>query len=171
MSIKIVKTGLAFVLSSLFIGAGAFAASGASLVTPDGGVKVHLFPAPPPSISAFKLKAGGQFDLSTGTATFAGQATHLGQFTATATLDPATLAIQGTMTANNEDSLNFSATFEPQPSGEIAVHMRFVGGPGRLFNATGEAFGTLALDADFMFALDLEGTFRKCERDVTRSCE
>jgi len=165
------KTGLAFVLSFLFIGAGAFAASGASLVTPDGGVKVHVFPAPPPSVSAFKLKAGGQFDLGTGTATFAGQATHVGQFTADGTFDPVTLAIQGTITAQSEDTLNYAATFEPQPSGEITVHMTFVGGPGRLFNATGEAFGTLTLDADFMFALDLEGTFRKCTRDATRSCE
>jgi hypothetical protein len=138
-------------------------------VNPDA-VKGNFIAPAQPAESPFKLKAGGQFDLATATVSFAGHATHLGQFTATGTVDPSTFGVTGTMTGASGDTLNYSAFVEPQPSGEILFHLNFVGGPGRLFLATGEGTGTITLDADFMFTLDIEGTFRKCVRDATHSC-
>ena len=169
MSLRIVKIALAVVLAFPCAAVVAIAADDASVVPPDG-VKGNRFPILEPHDSAFKLKAGGQIDLESSTVSFAGEATHLGQFTATGTYDPDSFTFQGTMIGGSGDTLAFTATFETQPSGEIVAHLSFVGGAGRLFLSSGNCVGTLTLDDDHMFTLVIEGTFRKCVRDATRSC-
>ena len=134
------------------------------------GAEGQRFPILKGHESAFKLKAGGQIDLESSTVSFAGQATHLGQFSATGTYDPDLFTFQGTMIGGSGDVLAFTATFETQPSGEIVAQLSFLGGAGRLFLSSGDCVGTLSLDADNMFTLIIEGTFRKCVRDATRSC-
>jgi hypothetical protein len=104
-----------------------------------------------------KIKGGGQIDINTFTLTFAGQSTHLGQFTATGVVDP-TFQIQGSMTAANGDVLNWNAYFQQGPLGEIQATFIFAGGTGRFVNAHGTATGPVALDPDFMFTLNLQGT-------------
>jgi hypothetical protein len=171
MSLRIARAGLAFVLAFPCVAFGAFAAGGSSPVIADAG-NGDIIVRAQPNDSAFKLKAGGQIDIETSTVSFAGQATHLGQFTAIGTYDPDRFAFQGIMIGASGDTVSFTATFEPQPSGEIVAYLTFLGNPGRrpLFLATGEGVGMLVLDDDYMFTLDIEGTFRKCERDFTHSC-
>ncbi len=170
MSLRIPRAGLAFVLAIPFLAIAAFAGSEPSLVipgvSPDGVTSLT-----DPNPSAFKLKAGGQIDLATLTVNFAGQASHLGQFTATGTYDPDALSFQGTMTGASGESVVYTVTLEPQPSGEVSAHLTFVGNPGRkpMLLARGDGMGTLALDADNMFTLDIEGPIRKCEQ-VLHSC-
>ena len=115
---------------------------------------------PNPSLRPFKLKGGGQIDLTTFTFSFAGQATYLGQFTATGQINPAIGELGGTITAANGDTVNWSGIFQPGPLGEIEATLTFAGGTGRFEQLDGVASGPVALDMDFMFTLSLEGTVR-----------
>jgi hypothetical protein len=112
----------------------------------------------PPIARPFKLKAGGAIDVNTFSISFAGTATHLGQFSASGAVDPSTLQIQGTMTAANGDTLDWVAQFQFGPLGEIDALLTITGGTGRFTGASGSASGLVALDPDFMFTLNIEGT-------------
>jgi hypothetical protein len=118
-------------------------------VPPDNGQS----PARP-----MKIKGGGQIEVSTFALTFAGQATHLGQYTGTGVVDPSTFQIQGSMTAANGDILDWNASFQLGPLGEIEATFNFTGGTGRFVNASGTATGPVVLDPDFMFTINLLGT-------------
>jgi len=74
---------MAVVLALSCFGAGDRAASGSASAT--GGFKGAQIPANDDP-HRFHLKAGGYFDFAAGTISFAGHATHLGQFTAAALL-------------------------------------------------------------------------------------
>jgi hypothetical protein len=106
----------------------------------------------------FKLKGGGQIDLDTFGFDSAGTATHLGMYTSTGAIDPSTFQIQGTMTAANGDTLDWSAQFAQGPLGEIEATFTVTGGTGRFAGASGSASGPVALDPDYSFTLKLEGT-------------
>ncbi len=154
-----VKTCLSIIVMSTCVSFGAFAAN--KSVAPPAGLKTsYVAPvqAPQPVSRPFKLKGGGQIDLSTFAFDFGGQATHLGLFTATGQLDPQTFQIQGTITAADGDTLNFVAQFNLGPLGEIEAAFQITGGTGRFDGATGSASGPVNLDPDFMFTLNLEGT-------------
>jgi len=158
MRSRFVCSALALTVLSL-AGAGSVSAAGArvdpeafkgAVVVPDQGQA--------PVIRPFKLKGGGAIDLSTFAFDFAGQATHLGQYAATGVLDPQTFQIQGTMTAADDDTLTWVAQFQPGPLGEIQAYLTITGGTGRFASASGSASGPVALDPDFMFTINLEGT-------------
>jgi len=141
----------------LFLGFG----TGASAVTSPSGLEdagaLHD-EGPGPVERPFKLKGGGQIDVSTFSFNFAGTATHLGLYFASGAIDPATFQIQGTMTAADSDTLNWAAQFQQGPLGEFEVTLMFKGGTGRFTGATGSAAGPIALDPDFMFTINLQGT-------------
>lgn len=156
MNRRILRSGLALV-TLLFLGLGTSAVAGGSvsglkdaIVSPNQG----QLPVERP----FKLKGGGQIDLSTFSFDFGGTATHLGLYTSTGSIDPSTFQIQGTMTAANGDTLDWVAQFAQGPLGEIQATFTVTGGTGRFTGATGSASGPVALDPDFSFTLKLEGT-------------
>ena len=153
------KIALACALSFVFAGTTARAAD-PSLVGVSGGMKNDALSPNRHGLilTPFKLKGGGQIDLSTLTVTFAGQATYLGQFTATGLLDPALGEIAGTMTAANGDTVNWTGVFQPGPDGAIDATLTLFRGTGRFEHIDGFTGGPVALDEDFMFTLDLEGT-------------
>jgi len=62
------------------------------------------------------------------------------------------------MTAADGDTLDWVAQFSFGPLGEIDAALSITGGTGRFANASGGATGLVALDADLMFTLNLEGT-------------
>ncbi len=161
MSRTITRTAIAFVVAALCFTTGAIAGSGTfaglvpagfrdSVVTPNQGQD--------PAVRPFKLKGGGSIDISTLVLQFGGTATHLGQVSGTGQVDPATLQIQGTMTAANGDTIEWIAGFQPGPLGEIEATFTFTGGTGRFTNVSGSATGPVALDPDFMFTINLQGT-------------
>jgi len=161
MNNRLARTGLALVtLLFLCVGINAAAEIGASaLVSPiglKGGLVLPLQGQSP--IRPFKLKGGGQIDIDTFTFSFAGQSTHLGQYTASGTIDPSTFQIQGAMTSADGDTLNWVAYFQFGPLGEIEATFTFAGGTGRFVDASGSATGPIALDPDFMFTINLLGT-------------
>jgi hypothetical protein len=104
---------------------------------------------------AMKLKAGGQIHAESGLVTFAGQASHLGQFTAVAQTNP--WGFEGTMTAASGDAADFYAFFQVGESGERTAYVRFVSGSGRFFDVYGETEGPATLDDDGMFTMSVEG--------------
>ena len=155
MKKSIVTTGLAVALVFLWVGAGASAGMVASGLKGD---VVSPNPSQGPAARPFKLKAAGQIDLSTLSFEFSGVATHLGNYTASGTIDPSTLQLQGTLTAANGDSLNWVAQFQFGPLGEIEAALTITGGTGRFANASGVASGPVVLDPDFMFTFNLLGS-------------
>ena len=161
MSGKIGRGGLAFVLLFLTMGSGALAAGDNSIGLNLVGLKeagIAPVEAPQPVGRPFKLKGGGQIDLSTLGFNFAGTATHLGLFSAAGQIDPSTFQIQGTITAADGDTLDWVAGFQIGPLGEIVAAFTFTGGTGRFAGASGSASGPVALDPDYLFTINLEGT-------------
>lgn len=160
MNTRIARTGLALVtIFFLCVGTDASAAVSAT------GIKDGFSNAPTAGINPvarpFKLKAGGQIDLSTFGFNFGGTATHLGHFSATGTIDPSTFQIEGTMVAADGDSLDWVAQFFPGPLGEFQVIFTFTGGTGRFSGATGSATGPVGLDPndpDLLFTLNIAGS-------------
>ena len=164
MSRTIVRTGLIFVtLHCLCVGRGAVAGLTVSnfeeAIGPSDDMK-H------PETKSFKLKGGGQIDITTFTLEFSGKASPLGKYNATGTINPATFQIQGTFTTGKDvcadlapknDSLNWTAAFQQGPLGDILAIFTFTGGTGKYAGATGTASGPVILDADFMFTINLEG--------------
>ncbi len=164
MSRTIVRTGLIVAtLLCLCVGRGAVAglsvANFEDAISPSDDLK-H------PSTKNFKLKGGGQIDITTFTLEFSGKSSPLGKYDATGAVDPATFQIQGTFTtgknacaevAPKQDSVNWTATFQPGPLGDIQATFTFTGGTGEYDGATGSASGPVLLDADFMFTINLEG--------------
>ncbi len=156
---RLTKIAVACALSFAFAGTTARPAERSLLGVPDslkGGA-----PSPSrhgPILTPIKLKGGGQIDLASLAVTFAGQATYLGQFTATGLVDLTLGEIAGTMTAASGDMVNWTGLFQPGPEGEIEATLTFFGGTGRFEHIDGIASGPVALDQDFMFTLDLEGT-------------
>jgi len=153
------RIALACALSFVFAGTIAYAADRSVLGAPDTLKGGALYPSRHnPVLTPIKLKGGGQIDLATLAVTFAGQATYLGQFTATGLLDLALGEIAGTITAASGDTVNWTGLFQPGPDGEIEATLTFFRGTGRFANIDGVASGPVLLDEDFMFTLDLEGT-------------
>lgn len=164
MSRTIVRTGLIFVtLLCLCVGrstaAGLNVADFEEAFGPSDDVTS-------PKTKNFKLKGGGQIDIATFTLEFSGKSSPLGKYNATGTIDPATFQIQGTITTGKNDcsdlaakqeSVNWAATFQQGPLGEINAIFTFTGGTGRYYGATGTASGPIVLDPDFMFTINLEG--------------
>ena len=156
MNQRILRTGPALVML-LFLCIGSGASAGVSAIGIKGtAISQHV--GQQPVARPFKLKAGGAIDVNTFNISFGGTATHLGQFSASGALDPSTFQIQGTMTAANGDMLDWVAQFQFGPLGEIDAILNITGGTGRFTGASGTASGLVALDADFTFTLDLEGT-------------
>jgi len=149
----------AFALVLVFAGAGSRAADRSLFVVPES-FKGDAVSSGRRNTNGtpFKLMGGGQIDLASLTITFAGQATYLGQFTATGLLDPALGEIAGTMTAANGDTLNWTGLFQPGPDGEIEATLTLSGGTGRFEHLDGVISGPVDLDTEFMFTFDLEGT-------------
>jgi len=106
----------------------------------------------------FKLKGAGIVDLGSAAFLFSGVATHFGRYTADGVIDLGTFSIQGTFTAADSDTLDWTAQFGIGPLGEIQVTFTFAGGTGRFAGASGSASGPVLLDPDFMFVFTLEGT-------------
>ena len=166
MNQRIVRTGLVFVtLLCLCLGRGAVA--GISVM--DFQEAIHPTQDEKPSATKhFKLKGGGQIDVSTFTLEFSGKASQLGKYTASGTIDPATFQIQGTMTATKnhcaefnaakDDSINWVAGFVQGPLGDITATFTFTGGTGHFAGATGSASGPVVLDGSLMFTISLDGT-------------
>jgi len=164
MSRTIVRSGLIFVtLFCLSVGRGAVAG-----LTVDNFEAVigEANDAKHPSTKNFKLKGGGQIDITTFTLEFSGKSSPLGKYNATGTVDPATFQIQGTFTLGKDDcadlsarhdSVNWTATFQQGPLGEINAVFTFTGGTGKFSGAAGTASGPVVLDPDFMFTINLEG--------------
>jgi len=145
----------------LFLGVGSAVAAGVGTVGTIGvkdATAVSPLVVQNPIARPFKLKAGGAIDLNTFNINFAGTATHIGQYSASGVLDPSTFQLQGTITAADGDTLDWIAQFSFGPLGEIDAALTFTGGTGRFANVSGSATGLVALDADFMFTLNLEGT-------------
>jgi hypothetical protein len=155
MSHRIAPT--AFALAAVvFLGAGAAAAAAPSFIgIKDAAVSPSVGQTPVPR--PFKLKAGGAIDINTFAINFAGTATHIGLYSAAGVLDPSTFQLQGTMTAADGDTLDWTAQFQFGPLGEIDAVLTITGGTGRFAGASGTASGLVALDADFMFTLNLDG--------------
>lgn len=153
---RIARTGLALV-TLLFLCVGTSDAATVSTIGVKGAA-ISPYAGQHPAARPFKLKAGGAIDVNTFNIAFAGTATHLGQFSASGALDPSTFQLQGTITAADGDTLDWVAQFQFGPLGEIDAILTFTGGTGRFAAATGSATGLVALDADFMFTLNLEGT-------------
>ena len=161
MNRHIRKSTVACALSFVLAGTSVYAAGRSSIGAPDSiGGEVLSPSRPNPNTLPFKLKGGGQIDLATFTFSFAGQATHLGQFTAIGQLNPATGLLEGTITAANGDTVNWSGAFQPGPLGEFEATLTFAGGTGRFEHFDGVAGGPVALDPDYMFTMNLEGTVR-----------
>ena len=156
MNGRIAATGLALVTLLALGGSHATAAGLGSAGLKEAAIAPEQ--GQQPVVRPFKLKGGGQIDLQTFGFNFAGNATHLGIYSATGQIDPATFQIQGTITAANGDTLNYVAGFQPGPLGEIEATFTVLGGTGRFENASGSASGPVGLDADLMFSLNLEGT-------------
>jgi len=157
MKHRIAHTGLALV-TLLFLGVGSADAAGVSLIGAKDATAVSPYVGQHPIARPFKLKAGGAIDLSTFKISFPGTSTHLGHYSAARAHDPSTFQLQGTMTAADGDTLDWIAQFQFGPIGEIDALLTFTGGTGRFAGASGSASGLVALDADFMFTLNLEGT-------------
>jgi len=155
------KLVLAYACSFVLTGIAARAADRSLLGVPDSLKGDAISPnRQNPNLTPFKLKGGGQVDLATLTFTFAGQATYLGQFTAIGQLDPTLGEIAGTMTAANGETVNWRGIFQPGPLGEIEATLTLDGGTGRFEHLDGVVSGPVALDPDFMFTMNLEGTVR-----------
>lgn len=148
---------LAVVALSFCVGTGAFAAGGVSSDAGGDEIKGSVLSPERPVVRPFKLKGGGQIDVTTFSFDFAGTATHLGRFVASGQLDPQTFQVQGTMTAADGDELNWVAAFVPTPLGAFDATLTIVGGTGRFINASGTAQGLVLIDPDFMFSISLEG--------------
>jgi len=105
----------------------------------------------------FKLAAGGQIDAAAGTASFAGQASHVGQFTTTAPINPWG-GIDGTLISASGDTLYYYLFFaEDLPSGELRAYFRLVGGTGGFSNFYGGIQGPANIDEDGMFTMSVSG--------------
>jgi len=169
MALRTAKSRVAAALALLLVSGIAWAGS-AAFVAPIDFDRLHPVRERPET--GFKLKAGGQLDMDTMTVTFAGQASHYGQFTATGTYDPVLSVLHGTMDCGGDGhTVTFTITFGPGNSGEVPAEFTGLGGPGwPLYNSNAVATGTITLDDDFMFTLDVDGTFQKCTPDETRSC-
>jgi hypothetical protein len=164
MSRNLVRSGLIFVtLFCLCVGRGAVA----GLTVGDFEAVVgELNDVNHPSTKKFKLKGGGQIDITTFTLEFSGKSSPLGKYNATGTVNPATFQIQGTFTTGKDDcadlapkhdTVDWTATFQQGPLGEINAVFTFTGGTGKFSGATGTASGPVVLDPDFMFTINLEG--------------
>ncbi len=156
MNRRILSTGMA-VVTLFFLCQGTGASAGMSLEGFKGAITAPS-QGQVPIAKPFKLKGGGQIDVNTFTLYFAGAATHLGRYTASGQVDPATSNIRGTMTAANGDTLDWVAQFSTGPLGEIDAGFTVTGGTGRFEGATGEFAGPVVLDPDLMFTLNLLGT-------------
>jgi hypothetical protein len=156
MNRRIAASGLALVTLLLLGGSNAAAAGAKIGGLKDGVISPSL--GSDPVVRPLKLKGGGQIDLATFAFNFAGNATHLGLYSSTGTIDPSTFQISGTITAADGDTLSYVAGFQPGPLGEIEATFNITGGTGRFANASGSASGPVALDADFTFLLNLQGT-------------
>ena len=115
----------------------------------------------------FKLKAGGQIDFDDGTMELAGQSTHIGQFACQGTLNAATWTFTGVMSDGNGPFANVAITLVAQTTDEYAVTMSFLGYRSTSVLLGGYGTGTLHMDQDFMFTMDVEGRFQKC---LARKC-
>jgi hypothetical protein len=109
----------------------------------------------------FKLRADGQIDFTTSVVGFAGQATHIGQFTAAGTLHQ-DLVIRGTIVRSNGDSMLFIVALQSAPPSSTGALMKFLGLDGPLFNEVGEGTGTISVAPDGAFTLAIEGALREC---------
>jgi hypothetical protein len=164
MSRNIVRTGLIFVtVLCLCMGRGAFA--GASFGGFDSSF-ISADDAKGPTTKHFKLKGGGQIDVTTFTLEFSGKSSPLGKYVATGDVDPSNFAIHGTFytgkdvcfdLAAKHDTVDWTATFQQGPLGDIQSTFTFTGGTGKFAGATGTASGPVVLDPDFMFTINLEG--------------
>jgi hypothetical protein len=155
MTRRVVRVTIAVVLALVWLGAGARAAAGTATATGEA-FKASSVPQAPHAFD-LKIKAGGQLDPGVSVA-FAGQATHLGQFSATGQFNPSTLQMEGTVVVSEAETLHWYGEFGVGPLGEFEAVVRIAGGTGRYVQTSGLATGPVAMDADFMFTMDLEGT-------------
>jgi len=156
---KPAKIGLAFVFILAFAAVRTPGTYGGSAQSSSGDVSAQQLIV---IESAFKLKAGGQIDFDAGTMTLAGQSSHMGQFTGEGSFDAATWTFTGTLVDGSGVGSNVSMTLVEQTPGEFAVTMRFLGSLSHSNLVSGIGVGTLHMDHDFMFTVEVEGTLQKC---------
>jgi hypothetical protein len=150
MSRSVFKFGLGIVMTSALAVSGAAAAGFGNVE----GLKPD-FPRPHTEVW-FKLVAGGQIDAAAGTAAFAGQASHVGQFATTAPINPWG-GIESTLISASGDTLSCYFFFEENASGELRAYFRLVGGTGRFSNFYGGIDGPATMDEDGMFTMSVSG--------------
>jgi len=155
MTRPIVKTAMALVLAGMCLGAGNRAALGSASVAGDA-FKGSRVPAND-AFYHFKVKAGGYLNLADGTVTFAGHATHLGQFTATGNYNPSEGTMLGKLSLTNGDSVAWFLTFIPPLPGQNNARMDVGPGTGPFAGTYAFAGGVFAPDEDSFFTLELEG--------------
>ena len=155
MTRPIAAVGLVLFLASVGLAAGVGAADGSAIGTGDA-FKSGSIPQAPHAF-ALKLKAGGQLDPGV-SVNFAGQATHLGQFTASGEYDAAILYYRGTIVVSASDSLHCIVQFATGPGGDVQAVLGLNGGTGRYQDTQGQLVGPVSMDADSMFTMDLEGS-------------
>ncbi|MBZ5640146.1 MAG: hypothetical protein LAO51_15475 [Acidobacteriia bacterium] len=155
MTRQVVRWVIAVVLVAAWLGIGGDAAAGTVTATGEA-FKASSMPQAPHGFS-LKVKAGGQLEPGVAV-TFAGQATHLGQFSAAGQYDSSILQMVGTITVSETDTLHWYGGFETGPAGGLQAVIRFAGGTGRYVQIQGTVVGPVAMDADYMFTMDLEGT-------------
>ena len=137
------------------------------VVTPalTGGLDRYAPLVPPQPVVVeheFKLKGGGQVDFDAGTLSLAGQATHVGRVTFEGTLVPGTDEYSGTMFGQNGETCNADVTFVELASGEFALALYFSTMSTHTSFVRGEGAGTVQLDEDDMFAVEIHGTLFTC---------
>jgi hypothetical protein len=128
----------------------------------DGGLKTQLIV----NEFALKLKAGGQIDYDAGTMSLAGQSSHLGRFTGEGPFDTATSTFSGILSGSSGEWVNATIALVEQSPGEFTVSLVFVGLASYGHLTSGIGTGTLHMDQDFMFTMEIEGTMQKCRADV-----
>ncbi len=155
MTRQVVRLIIAVVIALVWLGTGARAVVGTATATGEA-FKASSMPQAGHGFD-LKIKAGGQLDPGVAV-TFAGQATHLGQFSATGQFNPSTLQMEGTIIVSEADTLRWYGGFKYGPLGEVEAVVRIAGGTGRYVQTQGAAHGPVAMDEDFMFTMDLEGS-------------
>ena len=163
---RLAKLGLIVALVLGLAVVESFAAGAATLQSHDPGVRLPAYP----SESDFKLEAGGQVDVEAGTMSLAGQATHMGRLTGEGTFDTTALTFEGVLTDSSGDPTPLSMTLIEQLPGEYAASLRFRGWVSHRFLENAYGAGTLPMDSDGMFTIDVDETYLRCQDNITHSC-
>jgi hypothetical protein len=154
MNSSVLKFSLGIVMTSALAVSGA----AAGIATAEIGTAEKLkqdYPRPHTEIW-FKLAAGGQFDAAAGTASFAGQGSHVGQFTTSGPINPWG-GIESSLISASGDTLFYYMFFAEDQPGDLQAYFQLVGGTGRFSNFYGRIHGPATMDEDGMFTMSVSG--------------